>query len=151
MHRCCGDIFLDYFLFSQRFSSRNERRYMQHTYYHTIIFIFIAFTNTRIYFVVKKLSRSENRPQDATVENLTRMKLFLRELKQAKSCFIVVICFGIFCFLPVTIAFPIYQSFDKYNKPAISIRFCTLGLLNSSVNSLIFFGQRRCYVRKPLS
>ncbi len=104
-----------------------------------IIFFFIAFAYTRIYLVVKKLARSQNRPHDAAAENLTRIKLFLREIKQAKSCFIVVICFGFLCFLPVVIAFPFFQSFDKHTKLAITIWFYTLSLLNSSVNSLIFF------------
>ncbi len=105
----------------------------------TLIFFFFAFAYTRIYLVVKKLARSQNRPHDAAAENLTRMKLFLREIKQAKSCFIVVICFGLLSFLPGAITFPFYQSFDKYNRATISIWFYTLLFLNSSVNSLIFF------------
>ncbi len=104
-----------------------------------LIFIFMAFAYTRIYLVVKKLARSDIRPHDATAENLTKMKLFLREIKQAKSCFIVVICFGLLCFLPSAIAFPIFPSFSKYNLLAVSIWIHTLFLLNSSVNSLIFF------------
>ena len=104
-----------------------------------LIFIFMAFAYTRIYLVVKKLARSDIRPHDAAAENLTRMKLFLREIKQAKSCFIVVICFGLLCFLPSAIVFPISPSFSKYNFLAVSIWTCTLFLLNSSVNSLIFF------------
>ena len=104
-----------------------------------LIFIFMAFAYTRIYLVVKKLARSENRPHDATAENLTKMKLFLREIKQAKSCFIVVICFGLLCFLPTAIAFPIFRSFGKYDLLGISVWVYTLFLLNSSVNSFIFF------------
>ncbi len=104
-----------------------------------IIFAFIAFAYTRIYLVVKKLARSENRPHDAAAENVTRMKLFLREIKQAKSCFIVVICFGLLCLVPIAIGFFFFQSFDRYNTPAVMIWVVTLNLLNSSVNSLIFF------------
>jgi hypothetical protein len=50
---------------------------------------------------VRKLARSPNQPCGvAAEENLTRMKLFLQEIKQAKSCFMVVICFFLFsvCF-----------------------------------------------------
>ncbi len=105
-----------------------------------LIFLFIAFAYKRICSVVKKLSRSQNCVHDAAEEeNLKRMKLFLRQIKQAKSCFIVVICFGFLCFLPAVIAFPLLESFDKYNRLAISIWFYMLILLNSSVNSLIFF------------
>ncbi len=105
----------------------------------TLIFFSFAFAYTRIYLVVKKLARSQNRPHDAAAENVTRMKLFLRKIKQAKSCFIVVICFGLLSFLPGAIAFPFIQSFDKHNKDAITIWCYTLLFLNSSANSLIFF------------
>ena len=105
----------------------------------TPIFFFFAFAYTKIYLVVKKLARSQNRPHDAAAENLTRMKLFLREIKQAKSCFIVVICFGLLSFLPGAITFPLFINLDKYNKDAITIWCYTLLFLNSSCNSLIFF------------
>ncbi len=120
-------------------SSRNKIRTYVAIVLEILIFFFIAFAYTKIYLVVKKLARSENRPHDAAAQNLTRMKLFLREIKQAKSCFIVVICFGLLCLIPVVIAFPFFQSLDKYNRLAISIWIYTLFLLNSSVNSLIFF------------
>ncbi len=114
-----------------------------------LIFFFIAFAYTRIYLVVKKLARSENRTHYVSAaQNLTRMKLFLREIKQAKSCFIVVVCFGLLCFLPATIAFPFFESFDKYKMLAIKIWFYTLIFLNSSVNSLIFFWTKRMLRRK---
>jgi hypothetical protein len=80
-------------------------------------FRFIAFVYTRIYLVVRKLAQSQNKPHDAaSEENLTRMKLFLREIKQAKSCFIVVICFCVLGFLPTTIAVPFIQSFDQLEE-----------------------------------
>ena len=105
-----------------------------------LIFVFTAFAYARIYLVVKKLSHSPNRPHDpAAVENTTKIKLFLREIKQAKSCFIVVICFGVLCFLPPGIIFPFFSSFDKFEWLAIIVWVCTLGLLNSTVNSVIFF------------
>jgi uncharacterized membrane protein YhaH (DUF805 family) len=46
----------------------------------TFVFFFIAFVYSRIYLVVKRLAQSQNKPHDAaSEENLTRMKLFLRE------------------------------------------------------------------------
>jgi hypothetical protein len=74
-------------------------------------FFFIAFVYTRIYLVVRKLAQSQNKSHGAVSKgNLTRMKLFLREIKQAKSCFIVVICFCVLGFLPPTIAVPFFQA-----------------------------------------
>jgi hypothetical protein len=106
----------------------------------TFVFFFIAFVYTRIHLVVRKLAQSQNKPHDgASEENLTRMKLFLREIKQAKSCFIVVICFCVLGFLPKTIAVPFFPSLDQFEKLAIKIWIITLGLCNSSVNSVIFF------------
>jgi hypothetical protein len=71
----------------------------------------IAFVYTRIYLVVRKLAQSQNKSHGAVSKgNLTRMKLFLREIKQAKSCFIVVICFCVLGFLPPTIAVPFFQA-----------------------------------------
>ena len=106
----------------------------------TFVFFFIAFVYTRIYLVVRKLAQSQNKPHDAaSEENLTRMKLFLREIKQAKSCFIVVICFCVLGFLPKTIAVPFFPSIDQFEELAMKIWIITLRLCNSSVNSVIFF------------
>ena len=106
----------------------------------TLLFFFTAFAYTRIYLVVRKLARSPNQRCGVAVEeNLTRMKLFLREIKQAKSCFMIVICFFVLCLFPGAMAFPFSDSFDKHDRLAISIWIVTLKLSNSSANSLIFF------------
>jgi hypothetical protein len=107
-------------------------------------FFFIAFVYTRIHLVVRKLAQSQNNSHDAVSKgNLTRMKLFLREIKQAKSCFVVVVCFCILGFLPITIAVPFFPSLDQFEELAIKIWIITLGLCNSSVNSVIFFWTKR--------
>jgi hypothetical protein len=105
------------------------------------IFVFTAFSYRKIYLVVKKLRHSTRKPHDAaaTVENMTKLKLFLREFKQAKSCFMVVICFAVFCFVPTAIALAIYTSVDKFEWLAIIAWGYTLVQVNSSVNSVIFF------------
>jgi uncharacterized membrane protein YcgQ (UPF0703/DUF1980 family) len=106
----------------------------------TFIFFFIAFAYTRIYLVVKKLARSRNKTHDAFSEkNLTRMKLVLREIKQAKSCFVVVICFCILSFLPTASVIAFLASFPKDVQQAIVLWIITFALLNSSVNSVILF------------
>ena len=107
------------------------------------VFFLIAFAYTRIYLVVKKLARSRNKPHDASSEeNLTRIKLFLREIKQAKSCFIVIICFFVLDFFPTVIVLPFLAALPGYVQRAILVWIITLALLNSSVNSVIFFWTR---------
>jgi large-conductance mechanosensitive channel len=106
----------------------------------TIVFLFIAFAYTKIFFVVRKLSRSQRRPQDPSSDaNLTRMKLFLREIKQAKACLIVIICFSVLNFLPATIAIPLIPMLDRFEMLATIAWVITLRVLNSSANSVIFF------------
>ena len=105
-----------------------------------IIFIFTAFAYRKICLVVKKLSRSPNRPHDpAAVENTTKTKVLLGEIKQAKSCFMVVVCFAVLCFLPGAIMLPITPKFGPAWTKAIVVWLHRIGFLNSSVNSLIFF------------
>ena len=106
----------------------------------SIVFLFIAFAYTQIFLVIRKLKRSEARPQDATSqENMTRKKLFLREIKQAKSCFIVIISFFILSFLPTAIAVLISTKIDKFERLAINIWGISFALCNSCFNSVIFF------------
>ena len=113
------------------------------------IFVFTAFAYTRIYLVVKKLSRTPNRPHDpAAVDNTTKMKVFWQKVAHAKSCFIVVICFGVFCVLPGGITIAFFPTLNLFEKQAILVWIITLGLINSSVNSIIFFWTiaRRTYI-----
>ena len=105
-----------------------------------LIFVFTAFAYTRIYLVVKKLSHSPNRPHDpAAVENTTKVKAFLQKFKHAKSCFMVVVCFGVLCFLPGAITVSFLPTLTPSEKQAVMVWVFTLGMLNSSVNSVIFF------------
>ncbi len=106
----------------------------------TLFFTSNAFVYARIYLVVRKLARSQNQPQDITVvNNLTRQKMFIQEIKQAKNCFIVVICFFILCFLPVIVTNVVATYVNKYKLQAIQNWATTLGISNSSANSVIFF------------
>ena len=60
----------------------------------TLAFVFIVFAYTRIYIVVRKQAGSRNGLNDApTHGNLSKRKLFLQEVKHAKACFIVAVCF----------------------------------------------------------
>ena len=109
-----------------------------------LIFFFTAFSSIKIYSVVKNLSRSPNKPHDVNAEgSITRKKVILQEIKHAKSCFIAVICFGLLCFLPIAIAVPLYIKVDIRKWEAMKDWVVTLGLLNSSVNSVIFFWTKK--------
>ena len=112
----------------------------------TVFFIFIAFVYTRIFLVVKNLARqSKARSGDTAVEeNLTKTKLFLRDIKHAKSCFIVVTWYICLYYLPVMLMFSFKLGRDLnefYDQVLIWV--ITLGLLNSSVNSVIFFWTKK--------
>ena len=109
-----------------------------------LIFIFTAYSSIKIYSVVKKLSRSPNNPHDVNAEgNITRMKVILQEIKHAKSTFLAVICFGLLCFLPIAIAVSFENKVDILKWEAMKDWVITLGLLNSSVNSVIFFWTKK--------
>ena len=106
----------------------------------TLAFLCVVITYTRIYLIVRKLARSQCKPQDpSSEENVTRMKLFLQEIRQAKACFIVVICFFVLSFLPPTIAISFYPMLNKFEELAVTTWVVTLNLFNSSANSVIFF------------
>ncbi|CAB4028718.1 histamine H2 receptor-like [Paramuricea clavata] len=103
-----------------------------------LVFVFTAFAYTRIYLVVRKLNRAQNKPSNVEEVNLTRKKLFLREIKQAKSCFIVVMCFFILSFLPA-IVFTSNRNTDESEFLVNNVWVYTIAMSNSSVNSAIFF------------
>ena len=107
----------------------------------TLFFTFAAFVYARIYLVVRKLARSQNKPQDAAaVNDLTKQKMFLREIKQAQKCFNVVICFFVLCFLPVIVTISVAANVDEYElHEAIQNWATTLAITNSSINSIVFF------------
>ena len=109
----------------------------------TLVFLFNAFAYTKIYLVVRKAARSRKQLQDlASDQKFTRLILFFHNIKQAKSSFMVVICFFILVFLPTAIAGPFYASADKFEQLVIIIWINVLLQSNSSVNSVIFFWAR---------
>jgi hypothetical protein len=103
------------------------------------VFVFITvYIYTKIYRLIRKLVRSEKRPGSVCAENqnLARKQVF-RDCKHAKSCFLVVICFGI-SLLPLTLGSVLFKveslEYQEY------LLWChTLLIFNSSANSLIFF------------
>ncbi len=102
-----------------------------------IFFLFMVYAYTRIFFVVKKLDRSASRPNDSEKQDQSRRRRLLREIKHAKSCFIVVICYGI-CSLPITLTLILARQ-GRIERGVYVFWFLTLFMLNSSVNSVLFF------------
>ena len=117
----------------------------------TLVFFITAFVYTRIYLVVKKLARAEKKPNDAAAgRNLTKRKVFLQELRQARSCFIVVVCFFALSFLPPIVSILLSKSIHAYKAVAIRIWVFSFTILNSSVNSLIFFWTKTMLKKEAL-
>lgn len=105
----------------------------------TLVFVITAYVYTRIYLVVKKLDQSLKKPNDAAGMNLTRTKLFLQQIRQARSCFMVVVCYFALCFLPPLVVVPFSKTINAFNVFAIRTWFFSITILNSVANSLIFF------------
>ena len=105
----------------------------------TVFLFFTAFAYTRIFMVVKDLSRSEQKVA-VTRENFTKKKLFIRDIKHAKSCFKVALCFVTLYYMPVmsVVSFKLGKTLNELYLD-FNIWAITLGLLISSVNSVIFF------------
>lgn len=105
-----------------------------------LFFILNTFVYTRIYIVVLKIARSDKIQNNAREENSTKRQKFLSEIKQAKSCFLVLMCFVI-CFLPLLLGgFFKLNGLDHMVYQTWSITFV---MLNSSANSVIFFWTKK--------
>ena len=100
-------------------------------------FLFIAYAYTRIYLVVRKLDRPENRPAGSNQQgNQNKRRRLLREIKHAKCCFIVVICYGVLL-LPSSLT-SVFHAFGV-NRGVYNCWLFSLYILNSSINSVTFF------------
>ena len=102
-----------------------------------VFLIFATFVYTKIYFVIQKLVRSERKLTCDTNENRNATRQAIRESKHAKSCFLVVITF-VLLLMPSTLAPAFYTQGTIHFIAYVNWTF-TLLLLNSSVNSVIFF------------
>ena len=68
---------------------------------------------------------------------------FLAELKLAKSCFYIVICYVV-CYSPAAVMLgAMRESFQGYDRILAVIWCTTLAMLNSTLNSVIFFWRSR--------
>jgi hypothetical protein len=108
-----------------------------------VLFVFLAFVYTRIFITARNSHSSAHRPRDGAaqpdISAMKRKRQFLRELKLAKSCFLVVCTFGV-CFLPSSTVVSLAENF--LDDVAIEMFWSwtmALAVLNSSLNSIIFF------------
>ena len=105
--------------------------------------IYIACTRSSKIFGRKNRINPSSKNQD-TFE--TQRRDYLRNLRLVKSCFMVVVCFGI-CFLPGAL---VISGFQEMNEDLHMIRRWSEILLvsNSSLNSLIFFWRNKLLRRE---
>ena len=113
-----------------------------------ITLMIIAFAYTRIFLTARRKFRLENRPGHGLVErnssDIRRTHEFAREIKLAKSCFLVVVAF-LFCFLPVSIISVLSINVSREMVPKFRVLqswSITIALFNHSLNSIIFFWTR---------
>ena len=94
-----------------------------------IFFIFSTFAYVRIYFLLRKMTRK------------SRGRRIFGKTQQILSCFIVVVVFSIL-FLPYILS-PIFVQFENMMWNAYFHWAVSLVILNSSINSVIFFWKNK--------
>ena len=113
-----------------------------------ISLILITFFYTRIFQSARRRFRLETRPGHVLVQhNLSekkRKQQFLKELKIAKSCFLVVVVF-LLCVTPVCIVSVLSLTVSPKMLPLFRVFqswAITISLLNCSLNSIVLFWTR---------
>ena len=101
----------------------------------TLFFILNAFVYSRIYFIIQGLLRSKVQPSH---ESRSEKKKCLREMKHARSCFLVVLCF-VLCMTPFLLSPIILQKHGRPTFQAYRGWSIVLATSNSMFNSIIFF------------
>ena len=141
---------LQYFLFtgiSTLMCSPISLQYVQvnSTVGTALIFSFICLSilaYARIFVAARKLSRTNvvagyGDGQQNRAKNLSKRGQFLKDVKLAKSCFLVVICF-LLCYLPVALFYLCSDHVEgSADQLVIRLAFIILMMFNSTLNSLI--------------
>ena len=117
-----------------------------------LFFASTVFVYGRIYLVIRKFTRSETLalPYNPSQSCLTKKKMFFREIKQAKDCFIVVMCFFLLGFVPACVTLVMEGSINKYQLEAVQNCATMLVVSNSSANSVIFFWTKNMLRKEAL-
>ncbi|XP_028408049.1 cannabinoid receptor type 1A-like [Dendronephthya gigantea] len=138
-YECCG-CFLIILLFGVSLPLKRVITYFS-TFLILVFFILNAYVYSRIYAVVVKIARSDKaQNRNLRDQNSSKRKTFIDEIKQAKSCFLVLMCFVV-CFLPLALTSVVSPS--GFDHVLYQIWSMTSIMLNSSLNSVIFFWTKR--------
>ena len=104
--------------------------------------IFLVYVYTRIFITARKSLYSGNRLGDGVAQGpiaeMNKKRRFLKDLKLAKSCFLVTCIFGL-CLLPSMVPLPEIPYLDDETIEILSSWTIALVVLNSSLNSIVFF------------
>ena len=108
----------------------------------TIISLFLfstIFVYWKIFFTVHERNRTRNENSSKTASEKRRKSMWLlKVLKLAKSaCLVVACCFV--CYVPATFAFGPLNLNGTFEAVMFKIYFAVLALLNSTLNSIIYF------------
>ncbi len=85
-----------------------------------------------------RMNPSRSKDSKKLSEDRSRKANFLKELKAAKSSFLVVIC-CLVCYVPATLSFGPLNQKSSFEAIAVKVWFVVLAMLNSSLNSVIYF------------
>lgn len=99
------------------------------------------FTLSTVFVYLKiylKIRETKLTPAGRSAMTGQRLALFLKELKVAKTCFLIVIC-CLVCSCPVTLSFGPLNLNSSTEDLTMKIWFSLLAMTNSSLNSIIFF------------
>ena len=109
---------------------------------------FITFFYTKIFLTARQRFRLQNRPADGVVNlnpsEIKKKHQFIKELKLAKSCFLLVVTF-LLCLTPAFIISALSFTVTPEMLPRFRLLqswAITLALCNHSLNSVIFFWTR---------
>ena len=108
--------------------------------YTSLFLLLTIFVYTKIYFALKRLKHPGNVGDNGTQNNQNRLN-FVKKLKLAKTCFLVVACF-LLCFLAAIVILLFQPYVERSGYSVLKIWAGTAMTLNSSLNSVIFFWTR---------
>ena len=112
-----------------------------HSTYLLLFIILAIFVYTKIFITIRNKKRPGNVAENTT-QNRENQRKFLKEVKLVKSCFLAVASF-LLCYLAGAslVAFQPYPN-DTPNAVLLKVWAGTASLLNSSLNSIMFFWTR---------
>ena len=115
--------------------------------------ILLLYMYVKIYFTVQEsrngtLCGSKKRVHQQKESSHFKVKSFIRDVKFAKSCFLVIVC-AFVCFIPASVT---AGAIHSTNEVAYMVQIWseTFILLNSSLNSILFFWRNNCLRKEAL-